>query len=421
MYQVLKRNPAFRRLWFAQVVTQAGDWLNRMAVLALIAHLAGPSAVGATGALFAGELALRLLPSALLGPLAGSIADRVSRKGTMIASDLLRALVVLGLLTIDEPGELPLLYGLLFLQMALGPFYEAAHSATVPNLVRHEDLHTAYGLTAVTWSTMLTLGAVLGGILLAATGVRTVFLIDVGTYLVSAVMLLTLRLPAPPPQPDKFSLKRVLLLSELREAWQHLRERRVTSGVSAKWHWGVAGGYLVCLSLLGCEMSTETTLAGAGLSISLLYAARGFGTGVGPILARRWMGSTDRGLRSSTAAGFLVAGIGYCLVALSVNPTWIICFVALAHTGGSTIWVGSTTLWQRGVDDRWRGRVQSTESLGLTLSFSLMGGLVGFAYDQGISLSAILGLLSFLTVLSGVAWLLRAQREMGKPKIEPAA
>jgi hypothetical protein len=50
-----------------------------------------------------------------------------------------------------------------------------------------------------------------------------------------------------------------------------------------------------------------------------------------------------------------------------------------------------------------------------------MGGLVGFAYDQGISLSAILGLLSFLTVLSGVAWLLRAQREMGKPKIEPAA
>ena len=119
MYQVLKRNPAFRRLWFAQVVTQAGDWLNRMAVLALIAHLAGPSAVGATGALFAGELALRLLPSALLGPLAGSIADRVSRKGTMIASDLLRALVVLGLLTIDEPGELPLLYGLLFLHQHL--------------------------------------------------------------------------------------------------------------------------------------------------------------------------------------------------------------------------------------------------------------------------------------------------------------
>jgi hypothetical protein len=64
--------------------------------------------------------------------------------------------------------------------------------------------------------------------------------------------------------------------------------------------------------------------------------------------------------------------------------------------------------------------VQSTESLGLTLSFSLMGGLVGFAYDQGISLSTILGVLSFLTVLSGAAWLLRAQREMGEPKIEPA-
>ncbi len=421
MLQVLKRNPAFRRLWLAQVVTQAGDWLNRMAVLALIAHLGGDSALGAAGALFAGEIALRLMPAALLGPLAGSIADRVSRRGTMIASDLIRALVVLGLLAVDEPADLPLLYGLLFAQMALGPFHEAAHSATVPNLVQREDLHAAYGLTAITWSTMLTFGAVAGGLLLELVGVRWVFVIDAGTYLVSAALLLTLRLPGPPPQPDRFSLRRVLVLSELREAWQHLCERKVSSGISAKWHWGVAGGYLVCLSLLGREMSADTTMAGAGLSISLLYAARGLGTGVGPIVAMRLAGSTDRGLRISTALGFLVAGIGYSLVALAEGPVWIFCLIALAHTGGSTIWVGSTTLWQRGVHDRWRGRIQSTENLGLALSFSIMGGLVGFFYDQGVSLSAIFGVLSGLTVCSGAAWILRAQREVGRGGTQAAA
>jgi predicted MFS family arabinose efflux permease len=414
LLQVLKRNPAFRRLWLAQVVTQAGDWLNRMAVLALIAHLGGADAVQTAGALFAGELALRLLPSALLLPLAGSMADRVSRKGTMIVADLLRALVVMGLLLIKRPEDLPLLYGLLFLQMALGPFYDAAHSATVPNLVRREDLHAAYGLTAVTWSTMLTLGALVGGLLLELTGVSTVFIIDAGTYLVSAALLVSLRLPGPPSQPGRFQLGRVLMLGELREAWQHLREKRVSSGITAKWHWSVAGGYLVCLSLLGKELSDGSSMAAAGLSISLLYAARGLGTGVGPIIARALTGSTDRGLRVSTAAGFLVAGLGYSLVAMADGPYWIFFLVALAHTGGSTIWVGSTTLWQRSIDDRWRGRVQSSESLGLTLCFSAMGGLVGLAYDAGVSLSWILAVLSLLTVLSGIGWFVRAEREAGQ-------
>jgi predicted MFS family arabinose efflux permease len=262
---------------------------------------------------------------------------------------------------------------------------------------------------------MLTFGAVVGGILLEVTGVKTVFIIDACTYLVSAALLFTLHLPSPPPQPDRFQLRRVLLLAELRDAWRHLRERRVSSGITAKWHWGVAGGYLVCLSLLGQEMSEGSSIAAAGLPISLLYAARGLGTGVGPIIARRLTGSTDRGLRVSTAAGFVVAGVGYSLVALADAPVWVFCLVALAHTGGSTIWVGSTTLWQRGIDDRWRGRVQSSESLGLTLSFSAMGGLVGFFYDAGLGLPWILAGLSLLTVLSGVGWFVRAEKEARGP------
>jgi hypothetical protein len=253
-----------------------------------------------------------------------------------------------------------------------------------------------------------------GGLLLELTGVSTVFIIDAGTYLVSAALLVSLRLPGPPSQSGRFQLGRVLMLGELREAWQHLREKRVSSGITAKWHWGVAGGYLVCLSLLGKELSDGSSMAAAGLSISLLYAARGLGTGVGPIIARALTGSTDRGLRVSTAAGFLVAGLGYSLVAMADGPYWIFFLVALAHTGGSTIWVGSTTLWQRGIDDRWRGRVQSSESLGLTLCFSAMGGLVGLAYDAGVSLSWILAVLSLLTVLSGIGWFVRAEREAGQ-------
>ena len=59
MFQVLQRNPAFRRLWLAQVVTQAGDWLNRMAVLALIAHLGGADAVQVAVDIADGRIDLR--------------------------------------------------------------------------------------------------------------------------------------------------------------------------------------------------------------------------------------------------------------------------------------------------------------------------------------------------------------------------
>jgi MFS family permease len=81
-------------LWTAQVVSQAGDWLNRVAVLTLVGTLGGNTAVVGVGTLFGAELAFRLLPSALLGPIAGPVADRLPRRLLMVTADVLRALVV---------------------------------------------------------------------------------------------------------------------------------------------------------------------------------------------------------------------------------------------------------------------------------------------------------------------------------------
>ena len=67
MLGVARRNPAFRRLWLSQVVSEAGDWLNRIAILALIGNLGG-ARLG-LGLLFGVELATRLLPTALMGPI----------------------------------------------------------------------------------------------------------------------------------------------------------------------------------------------------------------------------------------------------------------------------------------------------------------------------------------------------------------
>ena len=412
MWALLQGNATFRRLWLAQVVSSAGDWLNRMAVLALIRHHGDD---GAVGMLFGFELALRLLPTTLIGPIAGPVADRLSRRGTMVAADVLRALVVLAFLLVDGPEDLPVLYAVLVLQMALGPFHDAAHSACIPGVVGREHLHSAYALTAVTWSTMLALGAFVGGVLLKLVGSQGVFVADAATYLLSALLLVGLRLPPMPEQVDRWSWRRVLLLGELRGAWRHLGERGARLAVTAKWHWGVAGGFLVCLPMLAPRLGGAADMGETGFAIALLYAARGVGTGIGPLLARRIGGSGNAALRTSTACGFLAAGLGYLAVAGVEGgaATWAL--VLLAHTGGSTIWVSSTTLWQRAIDDGWRGRVVTLEQIGLTLAFTLFGLLTGAAFDRGWSPGAVVGSLAVVTLVSGGAWAWAARsRATGK-------
>jgi hypothetical protein len=106
----------------------------------------------------------------------------------------------------------------------------------------------------------------------------------------------------------------------------------------------------------------------------------------------------------------LAAGLGYLAVATVEGglATWVL--VLLAHTGGSTIWVSSTTLWQRAIDDGWRGRVVTLEQIGLTLLFTLVGLATGAAFDAGWTPSQVVGLLAGTTLLSGAAWALAARR-----------
>jgi MFS family permease len=218
---LLRRNPGFARLWTAQVVSQSGDWLNRIAVLTLIGSVGGGVQAAGVGALYGAELALRLLPSAVLGPLAGPIADRLPRRRVLVAADLLRALVVALMWLVREPAHLPWLYALIALQMGIAMFFDAARSAAIPDTVRREDLASAHTLSSATWSVMLSVGALVGGSLVGWLGVHPVFLVDSATYVGSALCLWGLRLPPVPAHAEPLRWGDVLVLRELRRGWRH--------------------------------------------------------------------------------------------------------------------------------------------------------------------------------------------------------
>ena len=151
--ELLRSNRGFRFLWLGQVVSQMGDWFDTIAVYTIALTLTGSSRSVAL------IMVARFLPSVVMGPLSGVVADRFSRRTIMIASDIVRAIVVLGFLFVRRPDQMWLVYVLTVLQLAFSTFFEPAKTAAIPSIVSDRELVPANAIASVTWSVMLTLGA----------------------------------------------------------------------------------------------------------------------------------------------------------------------------------------------------------------------------------------------------------------------
>jgi len=128
-----------------------------------------------------------------------------------------------------------------------------------------------------------------------------------------------------------------------------------------------------------------TPAGSAMLGMSILLGGRGIGAMVGPVISARWAGSNDGRLRLGILFGYLTISAGYAVLGAS-RSVWMAAVCAmLAHAGGSTVWVFSTTLLQLHTEDRFRGRVFSAD-LGLgSLSFAVTAYLAGVFLDAGFS------------------------------------
>src|SRR5438128_12244093 len=132
--ELLRGNRGFRLLWLGQVVSQMGDWFDTIAVYTIALQLTGSSRSVAL------IMVARFLPTVVLGPGAGVIADRFSRRSIMIASDIMRAIVVLGFLVVRRPDQMWLVYLLTVLQLAFSTFFEPAKTAVIPSILSDRAL-----------------------------------------------------------------------------------------------------------------------------------------------------------------------------------------------------------------------------------------------------------------------------------------
>lgn len=398
--ELLRRNRDFRNVWLGQVVSQLGDWFNTIALYTLVLDLTGSGrAVGLV-------LVARFVPSVVLGPLSGAVADRFNRRTVMIACDLGRAVVVLGFLLVRTAEDLWLVYALTVGQLALSAFFEPARTAVIPSVVAERELVTANTITSVTWSAMLTLGAAVGGVMTAAFGSTAAFALDSLTYLVSALFIAAVRLPRPAPrEKQRWTLVRALGFSDTAEGAGYVRRRpRVLALLLVKPAWCVGGGILTLLAVFGERVFQ---LGGrTALGVSALYAARGVGTAVGPVVARRFASGTRRQMEQAIGWAFVCAGVFYVLFGLAPGLLLGALFVAAAHLGGSVLWGFSTVLLQGSVAEEFRGRVFAAEMMLISLMLAASNYATGEALDRlGVSPRFVTVSIGAFFVVPGVVWL----------------
>src|SRR5205085_8207637 len=124
---LLRANRNFRLLFIGQMISQLGDWFNTVAVYALVLDLTGSATA------VAWMMIVQFLPFAVVGPMAGVVVDRVNRRAVMITADILRGIVVLGLLVIRRPDQVWIAYAVTAVMVSASAFFEPARTATIPN------------------------------------------------------------------------------------------------------------------------------------------------------------------------------------------------------------------------------------------------------------------------------------------------
>jgi MFS family permease len=398
--RLVRTNANFRRLWLAQIVSEIGDWFYTLAIYNLLLTLTGrASSVGLA-------LVLQVLPQTFIGPIAGAVNDRISRKRVMITADLVRAVIVLSMLLVRSRSVVWLVYPLLLAETVMAGFFEPARSSVVPNITPRKDLVLANTLSSMTWSMNLVMGATIGGVVAAFLGRDAVFLLNALSFLVSAFFIRRMSFVEPHAEGAAPLRARDLVdFTPFMEGVRYVRRnRRLFATVLVKAGNLVIGPSWVLFTVMGqrtfpVHWNGIDPQRGAMLGMSLLLGARGLGALSGPLFTAPWAGHSQRKLQLGILFGFMVSGIGYVIMA-QAKFVWLAClFVALAHCGGSTVWVFSTTLLQMNTEDRFRGRVFAADMGFCMLTIAAGAFLCGAFLDAGASpriVGTVAGLLMFV-------------------------
>ncbi len=285
------------------------------------------------------------LPIILIGLLLGPLVDRFSRRGMLIASDLVRAAVFCALPFADNPGAIVALAAVA--GIAAG-FFRPAVYAGMPNLVDDEQLPEATSLLHTVENLAWMIGPVVGGLLIAANGPTLAYVANALTFIVSAALLA--RIPAARLQIGR---------AESRGHWRDLGDgfrvvvrSRVLVAVLLVWSLVLVGNAGINVAEV---VLAKVPLDSGDIGFGFLVGAGGLGLTLGSLVAST---AVERlGIRRVYWFGIALMAIGYGVAAVAPTILLAVPAVVVASAGNGAAVVCNALYIQRGAPDALRGRV----------------------------------------------------------------
>jgi NRE family putative nickel resistance protein-like MFS transporter len=346
----------YRRLWFADVVSDAGSFITFIALAVYVHQLTGTAlAVGIA-------LSLRTIPYFTIGPIAGTLADRLDRRLIMVSCDLARAGLVVLLPFTTTPGQA---YAIAFASGLFGPVFRPARAALIPAVVPQRDYVRALAVAEVSHNVLHMIGPALGGLAVLAVGARNAFFLDAGTFVFSGAMVVG-----------------VSVRGAVRERHARVSDvgRDIVEGARIMWRDRIIRSALPSFALLlvGFEGAVGALVVyvrddlrrGAG-AYGIVLAAGGLGTTVATMLLARRSPSASR-----TWPLVLAAVSPAVLLVVAWEPGYaglLVVMLAVGLATAGTLYV-DTFIAER-IPDEARGRAFSLHAAVITIAeaFGILG------------------------------------------------
>ena len=349
--------PAFRRLWNAMAFSSFGDWLGLLATTALAQQLAGGNYATANFAI-AGVFIARLLPSVILGPLAGVIADKFDRKKVMVVGDILRALLFL---SIPIVGNYFWLYTATVLIECVTLFWSPAKEATVPNIVpknrlenaNQVSLFAAYGTAPIAAILFSLLSIFITGISAALnlgqnSAVDLALYINALSFLFSAYTISQLEIPNEHLKKSEVSGS---MLRSLLDGGKFVSSSKIVRGLIV----GLLGAFVAAGAVIGLARTFVGDLAGGDAAYGVLFGSVFTGLAAGIALGPKVFAQFSR----RRLFGAALTSAGFLLIALSLLQNLVLAIFVVVILGffSGVSWVTGFTMLGMEVTDELRGRV----------------------------------------------------------------
>lgn len=373
-YVRLALDSRFAAYWVAQTISLFGDRLNQVALAVLVYNVTNSPL--ATGLVFLAAT----LPNIVLGPVAGTFVDRWEHKRVMIASDLIRAVLVVAI-PFAAAADVYLVYPLVFMVTTVSLFFRPAKVAVIPRIVHADDVMAASSATWTADTLADLMGFPIAGLFVAflgsqATQLALAFFADSATYILSAVLLATIVL-TPITRHATHAAQGAFqaFFGEVADGWRFLRTRapliqNTLISAVAQMTSGVTLGLTVVFA--------RDALDGRFIAYPANFAAIETAIGVGNLVGGLVVGAIGAHLRKGwlVVAGFTVMGFSTVLFGLTNNVLIALTLATIIGIANLVYIIPTQTIFIEQTPNELMGRVVAFRS-------SLVYGAMTFA--MGIS------------------------------------